>query len=171
MPEINMRITVNGRQRDVSSEPVKTLLHVLREDLGLTGTKDGCSSGDCGACTVMLDGRVVNSCMVMVAQADGASVVTVEGIATGGQPAEVLHPLQKAFSQCWSFQCGFCTQGMLVSCYDLLQTNDNPSREDILTAIAGNFCRCTGYQAVVTAVQQAAAEIRTSDAGAQNERA
>ncbi len=156
------RFSVNGQLREVETAPTKTLLNVLREDLGLTGTKDGCSSGDCGACVVMLDGRAVNSCMVLAAQADGSSVTTVEGIAPGDDDTGELHPLQDAFAQTWAFQCGFCTQGMLVSCYALLQSNDNPSREEILGAISGNFCRCTGYQAVVKAVQQAATELRGS---------
>ena len=156
MSEMDIHLTVNGNPHKVQAEPVKTLLNVLRENVGLTGTKDGCSSGDCGACVVLLDGRVVNSCMVLAPQADGARITTVEGLAVNGQ----LHPLQRAFAETWAFQCGFCTQGMLISCYALLLSNENPSREEILIAIAGNFCRCTAYQNVVKAVQQAAAEIR-----------
>jgi aerobic carbon-monoxide dehydrogenase small subunit len=156
MTEMDIHLTVNGNALNVQTEPVRTLLSVLREDAGLTGTKDGCSSGDCGACVVLLDGRVVNSCMVLAVQADGARITTVEGLAVNGE----LHPLQRAFAETWAFQCGFCTQGMLISCYALLLSNENPSREDILTAIAGNFCRCTAYQNIVKAVQQAAAEIR-----------
>ena len=156
MTEMDIHLTVNGNPHKVQAEPAKTLLCVLREDVGLTGTKDGCSSGDCGACVVLLDGRVVNSCMVLAPQADGARITTVEGLAVNGQ----LHPLQRAFAETWAFQCGFCTQGMLISCYALLLSNENPSREEILIAIAGNFCRCTAYQNVVKAVQQAAAEIR-----------
>ena len=148
--------TRTGNPDKVQAEPAKSRLCVLREDVGLTGTKDGCSSGDCGACVVLLDGRVVNSCMVLAPQADGARITTVEGLAVNGQ----LHPLQRAFAETWAFQCGFCTQGMLISCYALLLSNENPSREEILIAIAGNFCRCTAYQNVVKAVQQAAAEIR-----------
>ena len=156
MSEMDIHLTVNGNPHKVQAEPVKTLMNVLRENVGLTGTKDGCSSGDCGACVVLLDGRVVNSCMVLAPQADGARITTVEGLAVNGQ----LHPLQRAFAETWAFQCGFCTQGMLISCYALLLSNENPSREEILIAIAGNFCRCTAYQNVVKAVQQAAAEIR-----------
>ena len=156
MTEMDIHLTVNGNPHKVQAEPVKTLMNVLRENVGLTGTKDGCSSGDCGACVVLLDGRVVNSCMVLAPQADGARITTVEGLAVNGQ----LHPLQRAFAETWAFQCGFCTQGMLISCYALLLSNENPSREEILIAIAGNFCRCTAYQNVVKAVQQAAAEIR-----------
>lgn len=156
--ETNIQLTVNGETERVAADTTRTLLQVLREDLGLTGTKDGCASGDCGACVVLLDGRAVNSCMVLAPQADGSQVTTIEGLAGNGD----LHPLQRAFSETWAFQCGFCTPGMLVSCYALLESNSNPSREEILTAIAGNFCRCTGYQGVVKAVMQAAAELQAA---------
>ena len=159
MAEMEIKFDVNGKQVRVSAEPNRTLLFVLRENLGLTGTKDGCSSGDCGACVVMLDDRPVNSCMVLAPQAEGSSVVTIEGLASNGE----LHPLQRAFGETWAFQCGFCTPGILVSCYALLESNDDPTREEILTAVAGNFCRCTGYQGVVKAVEQAAAEIRAAN--------
>jgi len=159
MAETQIEFNLNGRQQRVSAEATQTLLYLLRDTLGLTGTKDGCSSGDCGACVVMLDGRPVNSCMVLAPQAESSSVVTIEGLARDGE----LHPLQRAFGETWAFQCGFCTPGMLVSCYALLESNDNPTREEILTAIAGNFCRCTGYQGVVKAVQQAAAELRAAN--------
>ena len=141
MAETKIEFKLNGRHERVSAEPTMTLLYLLRDKLGLTGSKDGCSSGDCGA-----------------PQAEGSSVLTIEGLAKDGQ----LHPLQRAFSETWAFQCGFCTPGMLVSCYALLESNDNPTREEILAAIAGNFCRCTGYQAVVKAVEQAAAELRAA---------
>ncbi len=160
MTEMDIELTVNGEPAQVKVEPTQTLLSMLRENLGLTGTKDGCASGDCGACVVLLDGRAVNSCMVLAPQADGSRVVTVEGLAVNGD----LHPLQRAFGETWAFQCGFCTPGMLVSCYALLESNSNPTREEILTAIEGNFCRCTGYQAVVKAVQHAAAELRVASA-------
>ncbi len=156
MAETRIEFSLNGKRQQATARPARTLLHLLRNKLGLTGPKDGCSSGDCGACVVMLDGKPVNSCMVLAPQAEGASVVTVEGLATDGE----LHPLQRAFSETWAFQCGFCTPGVLVSCFALLESNDNPAREEILAAIAGNFCRCTGYQGVVKAVQQAAAELR-----------
>ena len=156
MTEMDILLTLNGNSQKMRVEPARTLLSVLREDAALTGTKDGCSSGDCGACVVLLDGQVVNACMVLAAQVDGARITTVEGLAVDGE----LHPLQRAFARTWAFQCGFCTQGMLISCYALLLSNENPSRDEILTAVAGNFCRCTGYQNVVTAVRQAAAEIR-----------
>ncbi len=156
MTNMEIELEVNGRQERVSVDPDKTLLHLLRENLGLTGSKDGCRSGDCGACVVMLDGKSVNSCMVLAPQAKGSSVMTVEGLA---QDAE-LHPLQRAFAEKWAFQCGFCTPGMLISCYALLESNLNPTREEIRVAIGGNFCRCTGYQAVIKAVEQAATELR-----------
>ena len=157
MTAMDIKFTVNGNVAHVQAEPTRTLLSVLREDIGLTGTKDGCSSGDCGACVVLLDEQPVNSCMVLAAQVDGAEVITVEGLAAAAN----LTSLQDAFGKTWAFQCGFCTPGMLVSSYALLLQNENPTREDILVAIAGNFCRCTGYQNVVKAVQQAAAEMRS----------
>ena len=165
MAEIDLKLNVNGTQQEVSANPDKTLLYLLRDNLGLTGTKDGCSSGDCGACVVMLDGRPVNSCMVLAAQVEGSTVLTIEGLAENGS----LHPVQRTFGETWAFQCGFCTPGMLISCYALLESNDNPTREEILTAIAGNFCRCTGYQGVVKAVQQAAAEMRAAHGGGGND--
>jgi carbon-monoxide dehydrogenase small subunit len=161
MTDTGIRMIVNGKPRQLNSDPSRTLLSVLREDLGLTGTKDGCSQGDCGACVVLVDGQPVNSCMVLAPQAQDSEVLTVEGLAVNGE----LHPLQRAFSETWAFQCGFCTPGMLLSCYALLVSNSEPSREEILTAISGNFCRCTGYQAVVKAVDQAASELRAMDGG------
>lgn len=156
MSEIELRMTVNGHQQSLKTETTQTLLSVLRNEAGLTGSKDGCSSGDCGACVVLLDGQVVNACMVLAPQAEGAEITTVEGLAVDGE----LTPLQRAFAETWAFQCGFCTQGMLISCHALLLANDHPTREEILIAIAGNFCRCTAYQNVVKAVQQAAEEMR-----------
>jgi carbon-monoxide dehydrogenase small subunit len=154
-----LHFKVNGEPQSLAADASKTLLQVLRDDLELTGSKDGCGSGDCGACVVLVDGRVENSCMILAPQADGADITTVEGLSSKDE----LHPIQKAFAETWAFQCGFCTPGMLVSCYALLESNADPTREEILRAIAGNFCRCTGYQAVVTAVQQAAAELRGDD--------
>jgi len=156
MADRDISMVVNGETVSVPGNTGRTLLGVLREDLGLTGTKDGCSSGDCGACVVMMDGKPVNSCMVLAEQAEGTRITSVEGIAQNGD----LHPVQRAFADLWAFQCGFCTQGMLVSCYALLESSDKPTREEILDAISGNFCRCTAYQNVVTAVQAAAAELR-----------
>ena len=164
MAETNIQLTVNGESEQLVVGNDQTLLYVLRDNLGLTGSKDGCSSGDCGACVIMLDGMPVNSCMVLGPPADGSTVVTIEGLAQDGE----LHPVQRTFGETWAFQCGFCTPGMLISCYALLEANNDPSREEILTAIAGNFCRCTGYQGVVKAVQQAAAELRAAEGGAGN---
>jgi carbon-monoxide dehydrogenase small subunit len=166
MPEVKVEIQlgVNGKQEQVFIEPGKTLLHLLRDNLGLTGTKDGCRSGDCGACVVMLDGKSVNSCMVLAPQTEDSFVMTVEGLAQDGN----LHPLQQAFAEGWAFQCGFCTPGMLISCYALLESNTNPTRVEIQAAISGNFCRCTGYQAVIKAVEQAAAELRARNGESEN---
>ncbi len=161
MTEMDVHLTVNGDLLHLKVEPIRTLLSVLREDVGLTGTKDGCSQGDCGACVVILDGRAVNACMVLAPQADGARITTVEGLAERGE----LHPLQRAFEEFWAFQCGFCTPGMLMSCYALLMSNKDPTREEILTAISGNFCRCTAYQGVVGAVRQAAGQLRATTDG------
>lgn len=158
MANSKIAFDVNGKTERIEARSDQTLLQLLREQLGHTGTKDGCSSGDCGACVVLLDGKPVNSCMVLAPQAEGASVTTVEGLAKDNE----LHPLQSAFGDTWAFQCGFCTPGMLISCYALLQANDDPSRDEILAAIAGNLCRCTAYQGVVKAVQQAAEELRAT---------
>ena len=160
---MDIQMTVNGDLLNLKADPMRTLLSVLREDAGLTGTKNGCSQGDCGACVILLDGRVVNACMVLAPQAAGSRITTVEGLAVQGE----LHPLQRAFEEFWAFQCGFCTPGMLMSCYALLESNTTPTREEILTAISGNFCRCTGYQGVVSAVHQAAAELRQSRTGSE----
>jgi carbon-monoxide dehydrogenase small subunit len=163
MDDKHLLMTVNGKEVSIDPDPGRTLLSVLREDLGLTGAKDGCSQGDCGACVVIMDGRVVNSCMVLAPQAEARDVLTVEGLA--GQDG--LSALQRAFSETWAFQCGFCTPGMLMACHALLQSNEDPTREDILTAVSGNFCRCTGYQGVVEAVKRASAELRSAGSGGQ----
>ena len=164
MTAMDIEFTVNGNVEHVRTEPTQTLLTVLREGLGLTGTKDGCSSGDCGACVVLLDDQPMNACMVLAGQVEGSEVVTVEGLAadTGAQA------IQEAFGRTWAFQCGFCTPGMLVSCSALLQSNANPSREEILNAVAGNFCRCTAYQNVVKAVQEVASEMRSAPAAGES---
>ena len=161
MAKSQIAFDVNDNSEQVAAGPDQTLLHLLRDELGLTGTKDGCSSGDCGACVVLLYGKPVNSCMVLAPQVEGSSVTTIEGLAKDGE----LHPVQRAFGDAWAFQCGFCTPGMLISCYALLEANDNPTRDEILTAISGNLCRCTGYQGVVKAVQQAAEELRAMNCG------
>jgi carbon-monoxide dehydrogenase small subunit len=130
------------------------MVDVLREELGLTGTKEGCGIGECGACTVLLDGEAVNSCLILVGQVEGAHVTTIEGIAKG----TILHPLQRNFLKAGAIQCGFCTPGVLLSAYALLERNPNPTEEEIAIAIAGNLCRCTGYKQIIEAVVLTAQE-------------
>ena len=143
---------VNGRAREVDVLPMKRLLDVLREDLKLTGTKEGCGEGECGACSVIIDGEVINSCLVPVCQVIGTRVTTVEGLAHDGR----LDPLQQAFLDCGGAQCGICTPGMLIAARALLDVNSNPTRDEIKEAIAGNLCRCTGYVKIIDAIEQAA---------------
>ncbi len=154
----NVRISlrVNGEPVEVLFAPYKTLLEVLREDLGLTGTKHGCELGECGTCTVLLDGEPVLSCLVLAVECEGRSVETVEGLASGTK----LHPLQAAFADRGGSQCGYCTPGMLMTAKALLDHEANPSRERIKEAISGNLCRCTGYNQIVEAIEEAAAELR-----------
>ncbi len=149
-------LTVNGDVRRIAVPPERTLVEVLREGLGLTGTKQGCDEGDCGACTVLLDGRPVLSCITLAVEADGARVETVEGLADGPR----LHPLQEAFVRHGAAQCGFCTSGVLVSARALLEREPAPSREAIKTALSGNLCRCTGYTKILDAVEDAARVLR-----------
>lgn len=167
---IPIRLTVNGETRAIEVRPGETLLEVLRGRLRLTGTKRGCEVGECGACTVVLDGRAVNACLVLAVQADGAEVLTVEGLArvgcaggaAGGGNGGVghsdqnLHPLQRAFLDHGAVQCGFCTPGVLMSAYALLARDPSPTPEAVRRAIAGHLCRCTGYQAIVDAILAAA---------------
>lgn len=145
-------LTVNGEPRELAVEPWWTLLDVLREELGLTGTKKGCDRGDCGACTVLLDGKPITSCMRLAVQADGHEIVTVEGLAAPGH----LHPVQRAFVDHGSIQCGFCTPGMIMAAVALLNENPHPTEADVRAALAGNLCRCTGYAKIVRAVMAAA---------------
>jgi carbon-monoxide dehydrogenase small subunit len=149
-------MTVNGAERELTTAPNRRLLDLLREDLGLLGTKEGCGIGECGACTVILDGKKVNSCLLLAGQADGSSVVTIEGL--GGHD-ERLHPLQQAFIDAGAVQCGYCTPGMIVSAADLLDSNPDPSEEEIKEAIAGNVCRCGAYRQIIDAVQRAAKQM------------
>ena len=144
-----LRMKVNGRPVEVQVDPTWTLLRVLREKLGMTGTKKGCEQGDCGACMVLLDGAAVNACLVLALQAEGKEVETIEGLGT----AERLHPLQKSFIQNGAVQCGFCTSGMLLSALALLRKNPNPTLEEIRRGISGNLCRCTGYVKIIKAIQ------------------
>ena len=146
---------LNGEDVQVLAEPNRTLLDLLRDDLGLTGTKKGCEAGECGACTVMLDGRPVNSCITLVAEVEGSKVLTVEGVAQDGQ----LSPLQKQFIDKWAFQCGYCTAGMIMSAKALLERNPHPTEIEIREAIEGNLCRCTGYVKIIEAIQAVAAEM------------
>ncbi|PYM37221.1 MAG: hypothetical protein DME17_08015 [Candidatus Rokuibacteriota bacterium] len=148
--EIEMK--VNGIAYHETVEPRRLLVDFLRDQLGLTGTHIGCEHGVCGACTVLVDGQSVRACLMLAVQADGAEVTTVEGLARDGK----LHPLQEAFWEHHALQCGFCTPGMLLTAYELLQTNRKPEPDAIRDAIAGNLCRCTGYQNIVTAIQAAA---------------
>ncbi len=147
-----IRVTVNGIEEQVEIPANLTLLELLRDKLALTGTKNGCAAGECGACTVMLDGEPVNSCLVLAVEVDGAQVVTVEGLSPGGQ----LDPLQEAFIAEGAVQCGFCTPGMLISARALLNRRPHPSEEEIREAFLGNLCRCTGYTRIVRAVHKVA---------------
>jgi aerobic-type carbon monoxide dehydrogenase small subunit (CoxS/CutS family) len=155
-----LSLRVNGVAYAVAVDGGRTLLSVLRGELGLTGSKEGCDDSECGACMMLLDGRPVNSCSFLALQADGREVTTVEGLARGGE----LHPLQRAFAAAGGIQCGFCTSGMLVSAAALLAERPEPTDEEVRLALAGNLCRCTGYQKIVQAVQAAAAELRTAGA-------
>jgi len=150
-----IQLTVNGEPVEAAVEPNRTLVQLLREDLGLTGTKHGCGLGDCGACTVILNGKPVNSCLVLAVQAAGGEVQTIEGLANNGE----LHPIQQAFVDHGAIQCGFCTPGMILSAKALLDANPKPTELEIRTAISGNLCRCTGYQKIVQAIQEAAKAI------------
>ena len=150
-------LTVNGDTYTLAVEPWRTLNEVLREDLNLTGTKLGCGSGDCGACTVMVNGKSVSSCLTLAVEMDGKEILTVEGLAPSG---EILHPIQDAFIEKGAIQCGFCTPGMEISALNLLNTNPSPSDTDIRTAISGNLCRCTGYNKIVDAIAEAGRQMK-----------
>jgi len=145
-------IMVNGKSYKISTPPWRTLLEVIREDLGLTGTKEGCGLGECGACTVIMEGRAVNSCLVLATEADGKQITTIEGLAEGDK----LHPIQQAFIDHGGLQCGFCTPGMIMSAKALLDGNPTPSEEEIRRGIAGNLCRCTGYTKIIESIKAAA---------------
>ncbi len=151
---MELTLTVNGVERTVDVPPLRRLLDVLREDLELTGTKEGCGEGECGACTVLLDGQVVCSCLVPAIHAAGREVVTIEGLAEGDE----LHPVQAAFVAHDAVQCGYCTPGMVLSSVALLRETPHPTREQIRAGLAGNICRCTGYHKIVDAVEAAAGE-------------
>lgn len=151
-------LVVNGERHEADVEPRLLLVHFLRENLGLTGTHSGCDSTNCGACTVVMDGRAVKSCTILAVQADGREVLTVEGLAQGDQ----LHPVQEAFLAKHGIQCGFCTPGMLMTAYVLLSKNPNPNESEIRRGISGNLCRCTGYAKIIESVQDAALKMKRS---------
>jgi carbon-monoxide dehydrogenase small subunit len=156
MAKLHVSTTINGEPVEFLCEPNDTMLDALRGPLGLTGSKEGCSSGDCGACSITLDDRLVCSCLMLAVEAEGRQVGTIEGMAKGGK----LHPLQQKFLEMAALQCGICTSGMLVASEALLKKNPNPSEEEVRFWLAGNLCRCTGYDKIVRAVLEAAAEIR-----------
>ena len=157
----HIAFVVNGTSRELNVEPRRLLVQALREDLDLTGTHVGCDTSQCGACTVHMDGKAVKSCTVLAVQADGSEITTIEGMASGDD----LHPLQAAFWEKHGLQCGFCTPGMIMTAADLLTHNADPSDDEIRHAIEGNYCRCTGYQNIVTAVRAAAETMRTGRRG------
>jgi len=148
---IEVQFKLNGKDITVTTEANKRLLDVLREDLHLTGTKEGCAIGECGACTIILNGEAVTSCLMLIGQVQGAEIITIEGLSENGE----LHPLQQKFLEHGAVQCGYCTPGMLLSTYALLLKNPNPTDEEIKEAIAGNLCRCTGYKQIIDAVKEA----------------
>jgi len=149
-------ITINGDTYNLAVDPWRTLNEVLRNDLNLTGTKLGCGTGDCGACTVLVDGRTVSSCLTLAVEVDGKEVITIEGLAPSG---DQLHPIQKAFIENGAIQCGFCTPGMELSALYLLKNNPRPTEAEIREALSGNLCRCTGYNKIVEAIAAAAEEM------------
>ena len=155
-----VRLTVNGVPYEATVEPRMTLVDLLRGELGLVGTHVGCEHGVCGACTVLMDGLAVRSCLMLAVQADGADLMTVEGLSPEGQ----LHPIQEAFVEERGLQCGFCTPGVLMSVYELLEENRDPSDDEIKEALGGNLCRCTGYQAILASVHEAAGKLREARA-------
>ncbi|MDP2731184.1 MAG: (2Fe-2S)-binding protein [Dehalococcoidales bacterium] len=148
-----IRLTINGQEQEITVEPRQTLLETIRDGFGLTGAKEGCGNGNCGSCTVLLDGRAVNSCLVFAVEADGRDITTIEGLRQG----EELHPLQQAFLAEGAAQCGFCTPGVILAAKAFLDSNPKPTEAQVRQAIAGNLCRCTGYDKIVRAVLRAAA--------------
>ena len=156
MAKLHVTTNVNGEPAEFLCEPTQTMLDVLRDQLGLTGSKEGCGSGDCGACSIMVDGRLVCSCLMLGAEAEGRRIETIEGMAQGDK----LHPLQKKFVEMAALQCGICTPGFLVASRALLAKNPNPTETQVRYWLAGNLCRCTGYDKIVTAVMDVAAEMR-----------
>ena len=160
MKPVPLTLRVNGEEHSISFAPYKTLLEVLREDLGLTGTKHGCELGECGACAVLVDGEPQLSCLTLALECEGRSVQTIEGLAESWKPGPELHPLQAAFADFGGSQCGYCTPGVIMTAKALLDRNPSPTRQEIREATAGNLCRCTGYQQIVDAIEDAAAKLR-----------
>ena len=156
---MKIRLTVNGRQIECETDAETRLLDLLRDTLSLTGTKEGCGEGECGACTVLVEGRPVNSCLILAPSVNGKSVTTIEGLAKGDR----LHPIQSAFVDAGGVQCGFCTPGFIMSTYALLMKNPRPTDDEIRTALEGNLCRCTGYDRILAAVRLAAERMGDSD--------
>lgn len=156
MAKIHVTTTINGEPVEFLADPAHSVLDVLRNTLGLTGTKEGCGTGDCGACSITLDGRLTCACLVLAVEAEGKSIATIEGMAQG----ETLHPLQQKFLEMAALQCGICTPGMLISARALLEKNPDPTEEEVRFGLAGNLCRCTGYDKIVRAVLDTAAEMR-----------
>lgn len=156
---MKITLTVNGKKYQRDASETSNLLHFLREDLGLTGTKEGCGAGECGACTVVMNGKTVNSCLILAVEADGAEILTIEGEARNGR----LSKLQQAFKKNHAVQCGFCTPGMIMSARALLEKNPKPTVDEIKQAIEGNFCRCTGYQQIIEAVQDASGQLKKKE--------
>ena len=152
MEKIDIKFTLNGTPHELRVQPWRTLLEIIREDLNLTGTKEGCGQGECGSCTVIMGGKTVNSCLVPAAEANGEEIFTIEGLPNG----DTLHPIQEAFVEHAGMQCGFCTPGMIMSAKALLERNPNPSEEEIREGISGNFCRCTGYTKIIESISAAA---------------
>ncbi len=166
MPKQLITLKVNGQTREIAVEPPWTLLETVREQLRLTGAKEGCGTGDCGACSMLVDGRLVTSCLMLAVQADGREVTTIEGLATNGS----LHPVQAAFVEKGGVQCGFCTPGMIMAAASLLERNPSPTLEEVREGLAGNLCRCTGYAKIYESVLAAAGESASATGrGAQGE--
>jgi carbon-monoxide dehydrogenase small subunit len=153
---LKISFVLNGKSIQIDAPPYRRVVDLLREDLNLTGTKEGCGEGECGACTIFVDGESRLSCLMLVPQLEGRKVTTIEGLASG----EKLHPIQEAFVECGAVQCGFCTPGMVLASINLLQKNPNPSRAEIREGISGNLCRCTGYQKIVDAVETAGKKVK-----------
>jgi aerobic-type carbon monoxide dehydrogenase small subunit (CoxS/CutS family) len=153
-----IHLTVNGESHELLVEPYQTLVDIIRDEVGLTGTKKGCGSGECGSCTIILDGKPVNSCLILGVEVDGSEILTIEGLKQG----EELHPIQKAFIHFGAIQCGFCTPGMIISAKALLDICPNPTEEQVKMAISGNLCRCTGYKKIIETIMNVSSQINST---------